>query len=51
MFSMLRRFLANESGLSSVEYGLVVTFLGVWSLIGLDAAGVVSLVDLSSELR
>ena len=48
---MLRRFLLDESGLSTFEYGLLVAFLGTWSVIGLDAAGLVSLGELKAERR
>ena len=48
---MLRRFLVDESGLSSVEYGLLVTFLGVWGMIALDAAGVLPLAQPTAEPR
>jgi len=46
---MLRRFLLDESGLNTFEYGLLVAFLGIWSAIGLDAAGVVSLAELKAR--
>ncbi len=48
---MLWRFLADQSGLSTVEYGLLVTFLGVWGVIGLDAAGLVSHGQMRADLR
>jgi len=49
--SMLRRFFADESGLSTVEYGLLATFLGIWGVIGLDAAGLVSHGQLRADAR
>lgn len=48
---MLWRFFADQSGLSTVEYGLLATFLGVWAVIGLDAAGVVSHGQSRADLR
>ena len=36
---MILRFLRDETGLSTVEYGIFAVFLGVWTLIALDAAG------------
>lgn len=48
---MLLRFLLDESGLSTMEYGLLATFLGVWGVIGLDAAGIVSQGQMRADLR
>lgn len=36
---MLRRFLRDESGLSTVERGLLFSFLVVWCVIALDETG------------
>ena len=48
---MLLRFLLDESGLSTMEYGLLATFLGVWGVIGLDAAGIVPQGQMRADLR
>ena len=48
---MLRRFFADESGLSTVEYGLLAAFLGIWGVIGLDSAGFVSNGEMRADLR
>ena len=36
---MLRRFLTDESGLSTFERGLLFSFLLVWGAIALDETG------------
>jgi len=38
---MLQRFWADESGLTSIEYGLVILCLSVWSFIALESTGMV----------
>ncbi len=48
---MLLRFLLDESGLSTVEYGLLATFLGIWGIVGLDATGVISHGQMRADLR
>jgi Flp pilus assembly pilin Flp len=48
---MLRRFLADEGGLTAVEYGLLVTFLGLWGAIGLDASGLMTHGQMRADLR
>lgn len=48
---MLLRFLAEEGGLSTVEYSLLAAFLGIWGVIGLDAAGLVSHGQTRADLR
>ncbi len=48
---MLLRFLADECGLSTVEYGLLATFLGIWGIVGLDASGFISHGQVRADLR
>lgn len=48
---MLLRFLLDESGLSTVEYGLLATFLGIWGIVGLDATGFISHSQMRADLR
>ncbi len=48
---MLLRFLADECGLSTVEYGLLAAFLGIWGIIGLDATGIVPHGQMRADLR
>ncbi len=37
--SMLKRFLANESGATAIEYGLIATLIGVAIIGGASATG------------
>ncbi len=42
---MLRCFFRDESGLTTIEYGLMLSCLGIWCVLALEAVGVVSLED------
>jgi hypothetical protein len=43
--SVLRKFLFDTGGWSSIEYGLGVTCLGIWCVIALESAGALKLVN------
>ncbi len=40
---MLRKFLFDQSGWSSIEYGLGLACFGVWCVIALEASGALKL--------
>ena len=41
---MILRFLRDETGFSTVEYGIFTVFVGIWTLIVLDATGALPVV-------
>jgi Flp pilus assembly pilin Flp len=43
--SVLRKFLFDQGGWSSIEYGLGVACFGVWGVIALESAGALKLVN------